>query len=153
MSAPHAHQGDPAGRVERSHPAGESGGRAGAFQEHVKLLLERSSSLRGPQAKVACPGEPEVADVGDHRGIGAQRARNLACEEADRAGAGDQNPVASGYRALAGSPDPNRHRFGHRRLLSCQPRRGGMGEGGVNGHVMADRAVHRRRGEEDDPRA
>jgi hypothetical protein len=97
--------------------------RAGAFQEHVKLLLERSSSLRGPQAKVACPGEPEIADVSDHRGVSTQRARNLAGEEADRAGAGDQNPVASGDGALAGSPDPNRNRFGHRRLLSRQPRR------------------------------
>src|SRR5215218_5159337 len=64
----HPHQGDPARRGERSHPAGESGGRAGAFQEHVKLLLERRPSLRGPQAEVTCAGEPEVADVGDHRG-------------------------------------------------------------------------------------
>jgi hypothetical protein len=48
----------------------------------------------------------EVADVGDHRGS-APSARNLACQEAGRAGAGDQNPLASGYDAPAGSPDPN----------------------------------------------
>ena len=93
-----------------------------SFQEHVKLLLERSSSLCGPQAEVACPGEPEVADVGDHRGVGAQRARNLACEETDRAGAGNQYPVASGYGARAGSPDPNQHRFG--RFERHRPSRG-----------------------------
>jgi methylmalonyl-CoA mutase, C-terminal domain len=45
----------------------------------------------------------EVADVGDHWGVGAQRAP----WPASRAGAGDQNPLASGYGAPAGSPDPN----------------------------------------------
>jgi hypothetical protein len=127
-------------------------GAAGALQQDVELLVKRNSSLRGPQTEVACPGEPNVAHVGDYRGLGAQRAHNLACEEADRAGAGDQNSVAAGYGALAGSPDPNRHRFSHCCLFSRQPRRGGMGEGGINGHVATDRAVHRRSGEEDDPR-
>jgi methylmalonyl-CoA mutase, C-terminal domain len=40
-------------------------------------------------------------------GGSASSARNLACQEAGRAGAGDQNALASGYGAPAGSPDPN----------------------------------------------
>ena len=60
-------------------------------------------------------GAVNVTDVITHR---------FTLEETDRAGAGDQNPVAAGYCALPGSPDPNRHRFGHRRLFSRQPRRG-----------------------------
>ncbi len=116
--------------------------------EVVAQVVVGAGSLRG--AGAAGELEPVRVDVGDGDVGRAERDRGLHRQLADRPGAGDQHLVARGDARLAAGPHADRQRLHQRALLVGELVGEREREVLVDRHELRERAVDRRRGEEDD---
>ena len=106
LPRPHADEHGGAGGAQRLDARRQRAGMPGALDQRVGLAVELVVAASTVRVGARAPRElqPVRVDVGDRRPRGAERARELHRQLADRPGAGDEHAVARARRPPSGTP-------------------------------------------------